>query len=39
MPFACIESFHASLKKEEVILATYYDFDTASFAILEYIEV
>ncbi|ABY92065.1 Integrase, catalytic region [Thermoanaerobacter pseudethanolicus ATCC 33223] len=35
---ACIESFHASLKKEEVNLATYYDFDTARLAIFEYIE-
>jgi transposase InsO family protein len=35
---ACIESFHASLKKEEVNLATYYDFDTARLAIFEYIK-
>nr|WP_244261810.1 MULTISPECIES: IS3 family transposase [Thermoanaerobacter] len=35
---ACIESFHASLKKEEVNLATYHDFDTARLAIFEYIE-
>lgn len=35
---ACIESFHATLKKEEVNLATYYDFDAARLAIFEYIE-
>ena len=35
---ACIESFHASLKKEEVNLVTYYDFDVARLAIFEYIE-
>lgn len=35
---ACIESFHASLKKEEVNLVTYYDFDAARLAIFEYIE-
>lgn len=35
---ACIESFHASLKKEEVNLATYYNFDAARLAIFEYIE-
>ena len=35
---ACIESFHASLKKEEVNLVKYYDFDTARLAIFEYIE-
>ena len=35
---ACIESFHASLKKEEVNLVTYYDFNAARLAIFEYIE-
>jgi putative transposase len=35
---ACIESFHASLKKEEVNLVTYLDFNTARLAIFEYIE-
>lgn len=35
---ACIESFHASLKKEEVNLVKYYDFDTARLAIFKYIE-
>ncbi len=35
---ACIESFHASLKKEEVNLVTYYDFNAAPLAIFEYIE-
>ncbi|WP_425305488.1 transposase [Caldanaerobacter subterraneus] len=35
---AYIESFHASLKKEEVNLATYYDFNAARLAIFEYIE-
>lgn len=35
---ACIESFHATLKKEEVNLAAYYDFDAARLAIFEYIE-
>lgn len=35
---ACIESFHASLKKEEVNLVKYYDFDAARLAIFEYIE-
>jgi len=35
---ACIESFHASLKKEEVNLVTYYDYDAARLAIFEYIE-
>ncbi len=34
---ACIESSHASLKKEEVNLVTYYDFDVARLAIFEYI--
>ncbi len=35
---ACIESFHASLKKEEVHLVKYFDYDAARFAIFEYIE-
>lgn len=35
---ACIESFHASLKKEEVHMVTYLDFNTARLAIFEYIE-
>jgi putative transposase len=35
---ACIESFHAALKKEEVNLVTYYDFNAARLAIFEYIE-
>lgn len=35
---ACIESFHAVLKKEEVNLVNYFDYDTARLAIFEYIE-
>lgn len=35
---AGIESFHASLKKEEVNLVTYYDFNSAKLAMFEYIE-
>lgn len=35
---ACIESFHASLKKEEVNLVKYFDFDAARLSIFEYIE-
>lgn len=35
---ACIESFHASLKKEEVHLVHYFDYDAARLAIFEYIE-
>jgi len=35
---ACIESFHANLKKEEVYTTTYVDFDEAGRAIFEYIE-
>ncbi|ERI92768.1 integrase core domain protein [Clostridiales bacterium oral taxon 876 str. F0540] len=35
---ACIESFHASLKKEAVNRVKYYDFDTARLAIFKYIE-
>ena len=35
---ACIESFHATLKKEEVYTKVYYDFEDAKRAIFEYIE-
>ena len=35
---ACIESFHASLKKEEVNLVKYIDYNAARLAIFEYIE-
>ena len=35
---ACIESFHASLKKEEVYQVKYFDFHAAKLAIFEYIE-
>lgn len=35
---ACIESFHASLKKEEVYLVKYYDYTAARLAVFEYIE-
>lgn len=35
---ACIESFHASLKKEEVNQVHYFDFNAARLAIFEYIE-
>jgi len=35
---ACIESFHATLKKEEVYTNVYYDFEDAQRAIFEYIE-
>ena len=35
---ACIESFHASLKKEEVYTTTYKDFKEAQLAIFSYIE-
>lgn len=35
---ACIESFHAVLKKEEVNNNLYYDFETAKTALFEYIE-
>lgn len=35
---ACIESFHASLKKEEVHLINYFDYDAARLAMFEYIE-
>jgi putative transposase len=35
---ACIESFHSVLKKEEVNLVKYFNFDVARLAIFEYIE-
>ena len=35
---ACIESFHLVLKKEEVNLVKYFDFDAARLATFEYIE-
>ncbi len=35
---ACIESFHSVLKKEEIYLRTYQDFEEASKALFEYIE-
>ena len=35
---ACIESFHATLKKEEVNHKKYYDLTTAKMAIFEYIK-
>jgi putative transposase len=35
---ACIESFHASLKKEEVYTVKYFDYTAARLAIFEYIE-
>lgn len=35
---ACIESFHASIKKEEIYLNTYKDFEEAKIAIFRYIE-
>ncbi|MFD1736705.1 IS3 family transposase [Bacillus salitolerans] len=35
---ACIESFHAILKKEEVNHVTYIDFKTANLALFQYIE-
>jgi len=35
---ACIESFHATLKKEEVNQTTYYNYNSAKLAIFEYIE-
>lgn len=35
---ACIESFHSILKKEEIYLNTYQDFEEANLAIFEYIE-
>lgn len=35
---ACIESFHATLKKEEIHQTTYKDFDEARRALFQYIE-
>lgn len=35
---ACIESFHATLKKEEVYQTTYIDFEAARFTLFQYIE-
>lgn len=35
---ACIESFHASLKNEEVPLVNYLDYGAAKLAIFQYIE-
>lgn len=35
---ACIESFHAILKKEEVYRTKYYDYDTARIALFRFIE-
>lgn len=35
---ACIESFHATLKKEEVYRTSYLDFETARIALFHYIE-
>lgn len=35
---ACIESFHATLKKEEIYRTTYIDFETARLALFHYIE-
>ncbi len=35
---ACIESFHAILKKEEVYRTKYYDYDTARLALFRFIE-
>lgn len=35
---ACIESFHATLKKEEIHHTTYHDFDEARRALFQYIE-
>ena len=35
---ACIESFHATLKKEEVYQTHYDSFETARFALFTYIE-
>lgn len=35
---ACIESFHATLKKEEVYQTTYQDFKEAKIALFRYIE-
>ena len=35
---ACIESFHATLKKEEVYPSTYVTFEQARMALFQYIE-
>lgn len=35
---ACIESFHATLKKEEIYLHTYHNFKEAQLALFKYIE-
>ena len=35
---ACIESFHAALKKEEVYTTKYSDYNSAKIAIFKYIE-
>lgn len=35
---ACIESFHSSIKKEEIYRNTYHTFEEANIAILKYIE-
>ena len=35
---ACIESFHAILKKEDAILIRYLHYESAQLAILQYIE-
>jgi putative transposase len=35
---ACIESFHATLKKEEVYRQKYIEFETARLALFHYIE-
>lgn len=35
---ACIESFHATLKKEEVYQTTYIDFEAARLSLFHYIE-
>ena len=35
---ACIESFHAVMKKEEIYLHTYQDFEECRKALFEYIE-
>ncbi|WP_419145752.1 integrase core domain-containing protein [Clostridium butanoliproducens] len=35
---ACIESFYAFFKKEEIHLVNYFDYDDARLAIFEYIQ-
>lgn len=35
---ACIESFHATLKKEEVYRTHYINFETARIALFQYIK-